>query len=764
MKCLILAGGRGDRMWPLSRKNYPKQFIQIRNKHSIFQETVARNMAFCDEFIIAVSIDYQSIIENQMKAFEGLTYRCIYEGQGRNTTAPIVLSALSLASAEILFVVSSDHLISGESYKDDILKARELCKNGNLVTFGMEITRPDTRFGYIRPENGKIVEFTDKPDADTALNYQKSGNYYINSGMFMFRVGEFLNELKTLSPYVYSTCNSAYYMKEVRGNNTFYAESTLQGIPSQSIEKSIFESTKLGTMIASVFGWRDVGSLDDLTDVHFEMEGEEQLISNKCENTTVINRCNNKLVLVNHLEDIMVVNTEDAVYIGKKGQSNDLKEIIHDSQSMWGYFDRSRLFYRVWGESRIIDESPSEGYQVRKITVFPGRTITAHSHNERNESWVIVQGSAVAKVGDVEKTLNPGDNVFVPIGVVHQISCISECNLVFIETGSGMNINSEDFVSVASNAPSEAELGYDIEPFIKLSPAYKDYLWGGRRLIDIYGKKCDYDCIAESWELSAHPDGQSVVASGRHRGLTFGEYLVKIGADNLGWKYQADRAFPLMIKLIDASKDLSVQVHPGDDYALEHENEYGKSELWHIIDAKQDACIYVGFKKTVSKEEFMESLNDGTVLDLLNKVSVHAGEDYYIPAGTVHAIGAGVLICEVQQNSNSTYRLYDYDRVDKYGNKRRLDIDKALDVIDLKEYKGNAKCKYFDVKTIKCVKSKTINTNEESFYSLVVLKGGGSIIADREKMDITAGDCIFIPKRSSSVKLEGEMEVLTARI
>ena len=721
-------------------------------------------MAFCDEFIIAASIDYQSIIENQMKAFEGLTYRCIYEGTGRNTTAPIVLSTLSLASSEILFVVSSDHLISGESYKDDILKARELCKKGKLVTFGMDIAKPDTRFGYIRPENGRIAEFTEKPDVKTAREYKESGKYFTNSGMFMFRVGDFLNELKSISPYVASTCNSAYYMKEVSGNNTFYSESSLMGIPAQSIEKSVFESTKLGTMIHSVFDWRDVGSLDDLTDVHFEMEGEEQLISNKCENTTVINRCNNKLVLVNHLEDIMVVNTEDAVYIGKKGESNDLKEIIHDSQSMWGYFDRSRLFYRVWGESKILDESPSEGYQVRKITVFPGRTITAHSHNARNESWIIVQGSAVAKIGDEERILSPGDNVFVPMGTVHQISCTSESNLVFIETGSGMNINSEDFVSVTSMAPSEAELGYDIEPFIKLSPAYKDYLWGGRRLIDIYDKKCDFDIIAESWELSAHPDGQSVVASGRHKGITFGEYLVKIGADNLGWKYQADRAFPLLIKLIDASNDLSVQVHPGDDYALEHENEYGKSELWHIIDATEDACIYVGFKKTVTKEEFLSSLEDGSILDLLNKVKVSAGEDYYIPAGTCHAIGAGALICEVQQSSNSTYRVYDYNRVDKYGNKRQLDIDKALDVIDLNAYKGNAKCKYFDVKTVKCNKTKTINTNEESFYSLVVLKGGGLIIADGQKMDITSGDCIFIPKRSNSVRLEGEMEVLTARI
>lgn len=176
MKCLILAGGRGDRMWPLSRKNYPKQFIQVKNNHSIFQETVARNMAFCDEFIIAASTDYESIIENQMEAFEGITYRCIYEEIGRKTTTPIVLTSLSLPESELLFVVSSDHLISGENYKNNILEAKEKSKQGKLVTFGMDIVNPDVRFGYIKQKDGDIVKFSEKPDKQTALEYIKTGD------------------------------------------------------------------------------------------------------------------------------------------------------------------------------------------------------------------------------------------------------------------------------------------------------------------------------------------------------------------------------------------------------------------------------------------------------------------------------------------------------------------------------------------------------------------------------------------------------------
>lgn len=751
-------------MWPLSRKNNPKQFIQINNNHSIFQETVARNMAFCDEFIISTSTDYESIIENQMKAFKGLTYRCIYEDIGRGTAAPIIMTSLSLPESEILFVVSSDHLIAGDSYKDDILHAKELAKSGSLVTFGMDTRKPDTRFGYVKCNGEDVVEFTDKPDEKTAEAYFASGDYYTNSGMFMFRIGEFLHEVKTYSPYMISACTSGYYMKRTVGNKTYYSEDVLDAIPNQSIEKTVFEHTAIGKCIHSKFDWKDVGSLDDLEDVSLGLDTEEQLISNKCENTTVINRCSDKLVLVNHLKDVMVVNTEDAIYIGNKGDSNDLKEIIHDSQSMWGYFDKSRLFYRVWGQSQILEEDPKEGYQVRKVTVLPGRTITSHTHMHRNEVWNIVSGSGVGVVDGKELELEAGDTVSIAQGISHQLSCTGENSLVFIETATGLSIDSEDFVTVTDNTPSEAALGYEIEPFVKLTPSYKDYLWGGTRLRELFGKECDYDIIAESWEMSAHPDGQSVVASGRYKGMQFGEYLQKIGADNLGWKYQGSRAFPLLIKLIDAKQDLSVQVHPDDDYALEHENEYGKSELWHIIDAAPDSYIYVGFKKKTNREELLSAIKDGTVTELLNKVSVKPGEDYFIPAGTIHAIGKGILVCEVQQNSNSTYRLYDYDRVDKFGNKRHLDIDKALDVIDYSAYAGNKECKYFECEHIFVKKQYTLDTNDESFYAIMVLDGCGELIADKEHLAVQKGDCIFVPKRSKAMKAKGELELFTARI
>ena len=767
MKCLLLAGGRGDRLWPLSRKNYPKQFIEIKNQHSIFQETIARNMAFCDEFIIVTNKEYQDIIENQMKAFRGLTYRCIYEEVGRKTTAAIVLACQQLPLSELLFVVTSDHLIEGESYKNDILRAKELAKQGYLVTFGMDIRKPDTRYGYIQYKGEDVLCFTEKPDEETAERYLESGDHYINSGMFLFCNGDFLKELKRVSPDVAEVFAASCGMGRTEGRNIYYDAEVMEKIPALPIEKTVFEKTNKAKVIHSLFSWQDVGSLDDLEDIWTKDLSGEQIISNKCENTSVINQCDKKLVLVNHLKDILVVNTDDAVYIGKKGEADDLKEIIRASESMWGYFDKSSVFYRDWGQYDILEQDKMSGYQVSKVAVFPGRTISSHLHEKKRENWCVLSGRAKALINGSEMFLGVGDTVQVDAGVSHQVSCVSEEELVYIETSVGLSFTEKkDTVSFGKSELSEVSLGFDTEPFIKLAPVYMDYLWGGTRLREQFGKKCDYDIIAESWELSAHPAGQSVVASGRYSGLLFGEYLKKIGKESLGWKYQSFRSFPLLIKLIDAKEDLSIQVHPDDEYALENENEYGKSEMWYVIDCAEESYIYCGFKKDVTREEVTEHIEKDTLLSLLNKIRVEKGRTYFIPAGTIHAIGKGNLICEVQQNSNSTYRVHDFNRRDKYGNLRKLDIQKALDVLDYSRYTGTdiSECKYFECQQVVCDGQADIEVTEESFVAVMILDGSGYICYEENEMPFKKGDCIFIPKRNAKMKIEGECSYLSVRI
>ena len=209
---------------------------------------------------------------------------------------------------------------------------------------------------------------------------------------------------------------------------------------------------------------------------------------------------------------------------------------------------------------------------------------------------------------------------------------------------------------------------------IKLAPAFKDYLWGGTKLKTEFDKKSDLQKVAESWELSTHKDGQSIVANGEFKGLTLSEYIEKNGRECIGKNAMAFEFFPILIKFIDAADNLSVQVHPSDEYALSNEGEYGKTEMWYVLDCEKDAFLYYGLNREITKEEFAERIKENMLLEVLNKVKVNKGDVFFINSGTIHAIGKGIVICEIQQNSNTTYRVYDYDRRDKNGNTRELHV------------------------------------------------------------------------------------------
>ncbi len=218
---------------------------------------------------------------------------------------------------------------------------------------------------------------------------------------------------------------------------------------------------------------------------------------------------------------------------------------------------------------------------------------------------------------------------------------------------------------------------------IKLKSVYQEYIWGGTKIRDLLQKDTGaLPRVAESWEVSTHPAGRSIVDSGEFRGKTLNEYFDKTGWDKAGRYAARNRQLPILIKYIDAKENLSIQVHPGDKYAKKHENDNGKNEMWFVLSADEGAFIYLGFKRDVTKEEVKRRIADNTLEEVLNRVEVKANEAYYIPAGTVHAIGAGCLICEVQQTSNVTYRIYDYGRVDENGRGRELHIKKALDVLN----------------------------------------------------------------------------------
>ena len=287
---------------------------------------------------------------------------------------------------------------------------------------------------------------------------------------------------------------------------------------------------------------------------------------------------------------------------------------------------------------------------------------------------------------------------------------------------------------------------------IKLTPAFKDYLWGGTKLKENYGKKTDMDPVAESWELSVHPDGPSIVASGEYQGLSFPKYLEKKGKGVLGTKGNTFEFFPILIKFIDAKQPLSIQVHPDNEYALRVEHEYGKTEMWYILDCEPDSFLYFGVNKEITKEEFERRIHDNTLLDVLKAVPVHKGDVFFIKSGTIHAIGAGIQICEIQQNSNTTYRVYDFGRVGKDGKPRELHIQKAIDVSNLSPIESTLNG------------TTTLYVDDESFGSILLIEGNATIENDGTTLEVNKGDSVFIDANSGDVKITGNCQWIYSRV
>lgn len=316
-----------------------------------------------------------------------------------------------------------------------------------------------------------------------------------------------------------------------------------------------------------------------------------------------------------------------------------------------------------------------------------------------------------------------------------------------------------------------------------LKPAAKDYLWGGSRLNDDFGKAIPLSPLAETWECSTHPDGQSLVAeTGEPLGELLNRHEDYLGSHPL-YLTGGKAELPILIKLIDAKQDLSVQVHPDDEYAWKYEHSLGKTELWYILTAKRDAELVFGFRKNMSREQVETAIREKRIEEDLNHIPVHKNEVFFVEAGTVHAVGAGVLLAEIQENSNVTYRLYDYDRIDRWGRKRALHIDKALDVAKLsastmprqpmrvlKYQNGCAgellgRCKYFQVERMLLNTEiqrdlAAFQTNSSSFHALLCTEGCGVLFGEQVMIPFFKGDCVFVPAKSIPLKLHGKAQLL----
>ena len=305
---------------------------------------------------------------------------------------------------------------------------------------------------------------------------------------------------------------------------------------------------------------------------------------------------------------------------------------------------------------------------------------------------------------------------------------------------------------------------------IKLTPACKDYLWGGEKLRQDYGIQSQLHPLAEAWVLSCHPDGPSVVATGPLAGKTLPEYIQEKGPGCLGADCEKFTDFPILAKFIDAKGDLSIQVHPSNEYALAHEHQFGKTEMWYILDCEPGATLYYGFQHQISREEFQQRIQDNTLTEVLNAVPVEKGDLFFIPAGTLHAIRKGIVVAEIQQNSNVTYRIYDYGRVGADGKPRQLHIQQALEVTQRTpsqpdpDFHGHlAQCPYF---TVDVMEGRfTLDCGPESFVSVLVLEGTGALWEGDESMSLRKGESLFIPAGAGQCRLEGDgLKCLVTRV
>ncbi len=314
---------------------------------------------------------------------------------------------------------------------------------------------------------------------------------------------------------------------------------------------------------------------------------------------------------------------------------------------------------------------------------------------------------------------------------------------------------------------------------MKMKPCYKDYIWGGDMLGRVFDKNSGFDVTAESWELSAHEGGQSVIDNGCLKGMSFGEYIAREpGAAGT----RCGGRFPVLIKFLDVHTALSVQVHPSDETANAENGEQGKAEVWYIVDAQPGASVYYGLNSRLTKERFAEAVGNGTVCEYLKREDAEPGQIWSVTPGVLHSASGGVLVAEVQQSSNTTFRAYDFDRVDAHGNKRELHLSRVLDVMEYEPVKSEEKrenacfctagyafenlfgCRYFKLDRITLHGSMELFCDGGSFHSLLVISGSGGIVKDGKRFDFKAGDSWFMPAGIGAYETDGEAVCLLTRI
>ena len=454
---VILSGGSGTRLWPLSRGHYPKQFLPLITDHTMIQETILRlngleglkaPIAVCNE-------DHRFMMAEQLWEIGVTPAAIILEPVGKNTAPAVAMAALTAASGDdILLVLPADHVIANlEAFHKAIIQAKALAAQGFLVTFGVVPNEPETGYGYIKRDVSQqgtafnVAAFVEKPDADTAKHYLQSGDYYWNSGMFAFKASSFLSELEKFNPEMLSICRQALKAAKVDLDFVRLNKELFSTCPADSIDYAVMERTDKAVVIPLDAGWSDVGSWSALWDVTDKdpfgnaISGDVLTVDTK---DSYIH-AQNKLVAVIGVQNLVIVETDDAVMIAPKDRVQEVKQIVVQLKELGrSEANYHRKCYRPWGHYDLVDIG--DRHQTKRIVVKPGGKLSVQKHHHRAEHWVVVKGTALVTKGDEKLLITENESTFIPLGIVHCLENPGVIPLEIVEVQSGSYLGEDDII------------------------------------------------------------------------------------------------------------------------------------------------------------------------------------------------------------------------------------------------------------------------------------------------------------------------------
>ena len=454
---VILSGGSGTRLWPLSRKHYPKQFLSIINDTTLFQDTILRLPDDISSPLIICNEEHRFIVAEQLRQINSSNQGIILEPVGKNTAPAIAIAAMNLKNIKedpILLVLSADHLIDKrQEFFKSIRIASKIAKQGKLVALGIKPEKPEIGYGYIevysseKNEYYNIISFTEKPNIDLAQKYLNSGKHYWNSGIFMFKASVYLEELKKYEPEIYNICqksciNTSKDLDFIRLDNNAFNK-----CPVKSIDYAVMEKTNSGVVVPLNGGWSDVGSWEAIWDSKSKDNqnnvSEGDIVLNRVKNSIIYS--SNRLVAVNDISDLVIIDTQDALLVSSKKNSQDIKHIVYKLKSD----NRTetlnhRKVYRPWGYFDSIDYGI--GYKVKRIFVNPSAKLSLQKHQKRAEHWVVVKGVAKVTCGKKVFNLKENQSTYIPRGEIHRLENNGNETLEIIEIQTGKYFGEDDII------------------------------------------------------------------------------------------------------------------------------------------------------------------------------------------------------------------------------------------------------------------------------------------------------------------------------